>query len=122
MEAAIKHFRERGELPAHHSSHDHLNEQPNLPINKESASHWRTAFESALEMAHIEKVLIADGFLLYYDEAVRRELDVKLFLRCNRSTLIKRRESRGGYATAEGSVWQVSSPGSFIVMFSSTKI
>ncbi|UZJ53924.1 hypothetical protein CBS101457_003244 [Exobasidium rhododendri] len=106
MEEALRYFREHGELPAHHSSHDHLNENSSLPLEAESTSHWKSTFQEALKKGDIEKILIADGFLLYYDERVRRELDVRLFLRCNKSTLIKRRGSRGGYATAEGTVWQ----------------
>jgi nicotinamide/nicotinate riboside kinase len=108
MEAALRHFRKHGKLPSHHSSHDHLNEQHNLPLKNETTSFWKKAFQQALETAKVERVLIADGFLLYYDEGVRREMDIRLFLRCNRSTLIERREARGGYATAEGTVWQVS--------------
>lgn len=108
MEKVLLHFRQHGELPPHHSSHDHLNEQPSISIKEESSLHWKEAFRSALEKARIEKVLIADGFLLYYDERVRNQMDVRLFLRCKRDTLIKRREARGGYATAEGTIWQVS--------------
>jgi nicotinamide/nicotinate riboside kinase len=108
MHTVMQHFRQHGVLPPHHSSHDHLNEQPSIPIEDSSISHWKEAFRSAMEKAQIEKVLIADGFLLYYDEKIRSQMDVRLFLRCKQSTLIKRRESRGGYATAEGTVWQVS--------------
>lgn len=107
MEAALGHFRAQGKLPPHHSSHDHLNQQPDLPISAKTAAHWKSVLQTALDKAGIEAVLIADGFLLYYDEMVRRQMDVRLFLRCNRSTLVQRRESRGGYATAEGTVWQV---------------
>lgn len=117
MERVLQHFRQHGELPPHHSSHDHLNEQSKLPIKEQSSSYWREAFRSALEKAKIEKVLIADGFLLYYDERVRNQMDVRLFLRCKRSTLIKRRESRGGYATAEGTVWQVSASLVMLITF-----
>jgi nicotinamide/nicotinate riboside kinase len=116
MDNVLQHFRQHGVLPPHHSSHDHLNEQPSLPIDEESMVHWKEAFRSALEKAQIDKVLIADGFLLYYDERIRRQMDVRLFLRCKQSTLIRRRDSRGGYATAEGTVWQVRLKGSLLAI------
>lgn len=103
----MKHAREHGSLPPHHSSHDHLNEQNDRPLLPEGkTTRWRARLTQALAKNNIASVVIADGFLLYYDEGVRRQMDVRLFLRSTRETLVKRREARGGYATAEGTVWQ----------------
>jgi nicotinamide/nicotinate riboside kinase len=102
----IKYARQHGQLPEHHSSHDHLNVQPDLPINPRLAEQCRTKLRRAIESLSLNRIILADGFLLYYDEAVRRQMDVRLFLRCKPETLEKRRSTRGGYATAEETVWQ----------------
>ncbi|CAG8524715.1 25097_t:CDS:2 [Cetraspora pellucida] len=46
--------------------------------------------------------VLVDGFLLYYDPEVIKELDVRLFVKADRDTLKKRREERAGYITVEG--------------------
>ncbi|CAG8572473.1 16280_t:CDS:2 [Racocetra fulgida] len=45
--------------------------------------------------------VLVDGFLLYYDPEVIKELDVKLFVRADHDTLKQRREDRAGYITVE---------------------
>ncbi|CAG8660915.1 1819_t:CDS:2, partial [Scutellospora calospora] len=46
--------------------------------------------------------ILVDGFLLYYDPEVIKELDVKLFTKADREILKKRREERVRYITVEG--------------------
>ena len=45
---------------------------------------------------------LVDGFLLYSDQAVIDELDIRLFVRAPYERLKVRREGRAGYATLEG--------------------
>lgn len=75
-------------------------------LSPQRVDDWHARLTSALERAGIQGVVLADGFLLYYDAGVRHQMDVRLLLRCTRKTLEARREARGGYATAEGTVWQ----------------
>ncbi|CAG8781050.1 11263_t:CDS:2, partial [Acaulospora morrowiae] len=49
--------------------------------------------------------VIVDGFLLYQDVQVLKELDVKLFIKADYETLKKRREERSSYFTLEGNYW-----------------
>lgn len=46
--------------------------------------------------------VIVDGFILYWDEDVMRELDARMFVRGSYEVLKKRREERQGYITLEG--------------------
>lgn len=53
-------------------------------------------------------IVFLDGFLLYYDEQLRSQIDLPIFLRIGRELLKERRDKRGGYVTAEGDCWKVS--------------
>ncbi|CAG8703317.1 957_t:CDS:2 [Cetraspora pellucida] len=46
--------------------------------------------------------VLVDGFLLYWDMQVVKELDIKLFVQADYTTLKKRREERAGYVTVDG--------------------
>jgi nicotinamide/nicotinate riboside kinase len=46
--------------------------------------------------------LLVDGFLLYVNQDVINELDIKLFVSANYDTLKDRRENRSVYITIEG--------------------
>lgn len=124
LSAVLHHLREEGKLPASHSSHDHLNNLPEVPLPDEFRTRWRSRFKEALRVSSAPAaspteasakskgrlvVAIVDGFLLYYSQAVRTQLDVKFFLRIQKETLQRRREARQGYATAEGTYWKVRS-------------
>lgn len=41
--------------------------------------------------------VICDGYLLYYNDEVAKQFDVKLFVREDYSVLKERRENRSGY-------------------------
>ncbi|RIA84253.1 P-loop containing nucleoside triphosphate hydrolase protein [Glomus cerebriforme] len=46
--------------------------------------------------------LLVDGFLLYVNQDIMNELDIKLFVNARYDTLKHRRETRSGYVTLEG--------------------
>ena len=111
MERTIAHIKATGSFPADFSSHDHLNSQPDCPISEEVAVKWKDKLASLSSSSGTlpegrVRVMLADGFLLYYDPEVRSTMDVKVFLRTPRAVLKQRREERFGYATAEGTVWK----------------
>jgi hypothetical protein len=68
----LQDVRSTGEIPPDHRSHDHLNEQKDIPIGEEVAERWRRSFESLeTEMkGKGERVIwgLVDGFLLYWNE------------------------------------------------------
>ncbi|KAI3486736.1 hypothetical protein L1887_49686 [Cichorium endivia] len=105
MRTTIEHIKATGSFPPEFSSHDHLNAQPDCPISEQVLTTWRDKFGS-LSTNHGVRIMLVDGFLLYYDAAVRSTMDVKIFLRTPRAVLKKRRDERFGYATAEGTVWK----------------
>ncbi|KIJ23176.1 hypothetical protein M422DRAFT_39750 [Sphaerobolus stellatus SS14] len=102
----IKHT---GILPDTYKSHDHLNENKPVPVDSDILSHWR--IES--EKLYGERIVwaIADGFLMYWDERVISNLDLRVLMRVPESVLKQRRHERHGYHTAdqsdsEGSLWR----------------
>lgn len=110
MHRTIEHIKSTGTFPAEFSSHDHLNWQPDCPISEDMFTRWKDKFASLPTSSWLQarglRLMLADGFLLYYDPEVRSTMDVKVFLRTPRAVLKQRREERFGYATAEGTVWK----------------
>jgi len=51
-------------------------------------------------------VLIVEGFLIYYDAAVRSLFDIRLFLRVSKATMLRRRTERQNYVLEDGEVWE----------------
>lgn len=107
--AAIAQIKKTGQLPAGHTSNDHLNQLSAVGITPEAEAHWsaelrRVADESAARGEDIVWVLI-DGFVLYYDAEVASLLDVKLFVQVPYDVLKARREKRSTYALQ--SEWHV---------------
>ncbi|PWN25078.1 P-loop containing nucleoside triphosphate hydrolase protein [Jaminaea rosea] len=108
---AVKHVREHGELPKGHSSHDALNVQRETTVANEIRVRYQQRLKDvAAKIAQGGEgglvVAFLDGFLLYHDDEVRQQMDVRLFLRIGRDLLRERREARGGYVTAEGETWK----------------
>lgn len=78
MRSSLAHVKETGKLPDSHYSHDHLNEQVDVPLPPGMTEFWRERFVDAIERyrsrAHGEgeeegiAFQILDGFLLYYDQ------------------------------------------------------
>ncbi|KAG5734515.1 Nicotinamide riboside kinase [Termitomyces sp. T112] len=99
-----------GKIPNDHRSHDHLNEQKEIKIDDEVRDRWIEVFEAIQKQREQqgEKVIwgLVDGFLLYWNQEVIDEIDVRVFLRVPEPVLRKRRHERHGYHTAEGSLWR----------------
>ncbi|KAF9512139.1 hypothetical protein BS47DRAFT_1330451 [Hydnum rufescens UP504] len=108
MRSALAHVKATGQLPPGHSSHDHLNEQVEIPAADDTLSTWRTRFSELDNSAAGEEIqwVIVDGFLLYWDKGIADQLDIRLFLRVPHDVLRQRRHARHGYHTAEGSLWR----------------
>lgn len=68
--AAVK---ETGKLPDSHYSHDHLNEQVEVPVPGDNIEKWKSTFEE-LAKRHKEafgeelSFAVLDGFLLFWDK------------------------------------------------------
>ncbi|KAJ7594687.1 P-loop containing nucleoside triphosphate hydrolase protein [Mycena floridula] len=105
-----------GEIPAQHRSHDHLNEQKDIPLSDHVRDHWKRVFQDKKKKREENgqgRIIwaLVDGFLLYWHPEVREKLDVRFFLRVPEEILKKRRHERHGYHTAvqsdpEGSLWR----------------
>ncbi|CDR98963.1 hypothetical protein [Sporisorium scitamineum] len=110
MHRTVQHIKATGSFPPEFSSHDHLNSQPDCPISEQVSAKWKDRFASLASSSSVAaegvRMMLVDGFLLYYDPEVRSTMDVKMFLRTPRAVLKQRREERFGYATAEGTVWK----------------
>jgi len=106
----LQRVKDTGEIPPDHRSHDHLNDQNDIPIGDDVYQRLRDTF-SQLETQmkdRGERIVwrLVDGFLLYWDKNVIDQLDVRIFLRVPHDTLQKRRHERHGYHTAEESLWR----------------
>lgn len=60
-----------GEIPPDHRSHDHLNEQKDVPVKDDVLKHWETVFrrvEEEYKRAGVQVTWgLVDGFLLYWN-------------------------------------------------------
>ncbi|KAI0693017.1 P-loop containing nucleoside triphosphate hydrolase protein [Cytidiella melzeri] len=115
MVNALKTIRETGVIPPEHYSHDHLNEQREVPVEQPRVDRWRETFSRVQEEQEKtgERIVwvLVDGFLLYWDQDVIDSLDVRVFLRVPEKVLKQRRHERHGYHTAaqsdpEGALWR----------------
>lgn len=97
----IKHIRQTGKLPEDHFSHDHMNAQKELPVSDELVKRWKEKFRSLEEQFRDDppSFVIADGFLILYDDESVREFDVRLLVREDYDTLVARRKARDGYVS-----------------------
>ncbi|KAL0579764.1 ribosylnicotinamide kinase [Marasmius crinis-equi] len=106
----LKKVKETGVIPPDHRSHDHLNEQKQVPLSDTVSNKWHTEFERLAKDAESggERIIwgLVDGFLLYWHPDVIQQLDIRIFLRVPHDTLKRRRHERHGYHTAEGSLWR----------------
>ncbi|KZT65959.1 P-loop containing nucleoside triphosphate hydrolase protein [Daedalea quercina L-15889] len=110
MIKTLKKVKETGVIPPEHRSHDHLNEQRDVPIDRAVSERWKETF-TQIAREHEERGerliwVIVDGFLLYWHPEIVEQLDVRLFLRVPHDVLKQRRHERHGYHTAEGSLWR----------------
>ncbi|KAF8441777.1 P-loop containing nucleoside triphosphate hydrolase protein [Boletus edulis BED1] len=115
LQAFLKDVKENGVIPPDHRSHDHMNEQKDVPITEAAEQELRTRFEE-FENEQRKKGIrvmwgLVDGFLLYWDKGIIDQLDIRFFLRLPHDVLKQRRHERHGYHTAvqfnpEGSLWR----------------
>lgn len=80
-----------------YSSYDHLNSQASLPIPDAMEQQWKQKFDQ-FRREHDVVFVIVDGFIMFYDDEVVDQLDVKVMLRVPKQVLKSRRESRAVYA------------------------
>ncbi|KAL1740697.1 hypothetical protein HDZ31DRAFT_46976 [Schizophyllum fasciatum] len=110
MIAFLKEVKQTGRIPDDHKSHDHLNEQKDISIPEEVRARWTKTFEELAkrESDQGEQLVwgLVDGFLLYWNSEVLKQLDIRFFLRVPEEVLKKRRHERHGYHTAEGALWR----------------
>jgi len=99
-----------GNIPPDHCSHEHLNEQKEVPVSPGVIERWTEEFrrikaEREKEGERVVWVLL-DGFLLYWNRDVVDQIDVRVLLRTPHDVLRQRRHERHGYHTAEGGLWR----------------
>lgn len=108
-------------IPPDHRSHDHLNEQKDLPLTDPVHRILRTRIQEVEDEQRKKGIRIIwgliDGFLLYWDKVIHYDLmadifladatqevidqlDVRFFLRVPHDVLKQRRHERHGYHTA----------------------
>lgn len=67
-------MKEDGVIPPDHRSHDHLNEQKNIPLTDSAYQELRTRFQEAEDEQRKKGIRIlwglVDGFLLYWDKVI----------------------------------------------------
>ena len=75
MRAFMTEVKSTGIIPGSHKSHDHLNEQKEVPLNAEKFESWKARFEELRRNweERGEEVIwgLVDGFLLYWDSVCR---------------------------------------------------
>lgn len=111
----LKHVKDTGSIPDDHRSHDELNKQTDLPIDAECqhrlTERFRVIQDQAKESDNVNIVWgLIDGFLLYWNQEVIEQLDIRFLLRVPLKTLEGRRKARQVYITAmhfteEGDAW-----------------
>ncbi|THU80704.1 P-loop containing nucleoside triphosphate hydrolase protein [Dendrothele bispora CBS 962.96] len=109
MAAFLSDLKRTGILPTDHQSYDHLNTTASVAVEDEIINNWKTRSEKLVSehlAKHGEKVVwaIIDGFLMYWDERIISDLDVRVFIRTPEDVVKARREARP-YVTPEGEVW-----------------
>ncbi|KAF6760110.1 hypothetical protein DFP72DRAFT_843635 [Ephemerocybe angulata] len=112
----LREIKQTGRMPPDHRSHDHLNEQKEIAIDdvlkERLVADLKKAQQSVLTKTGAKTIFgILDGFLLYWNEDVISQLDVRIMLRVPEKVLKQRRHERHGYHTAvqsdpEGSLWR----------------
>ncbi|KAJ8514900.1 hypothetical protein ONZ45_g7604 [Pleurotus djamor] len=110
MRKFLSELKKSGVLPESHQSLDAVNETPIVPVDDDIIAKWK-AESAKLVSEHLaqrgEKLtwVIVDGFLMYWDERIVSDLDVRIFLRVPEDVARARRESRA-YVTPEGDTWR----------------
>ncbi|KAK9237565.1 P-loop containing nucleoside triphosphate hydrolase protein [Lipomyces kononenkoae] len=111
LRAAIDYIKTNHTLPGNVHYKEDQNDLGTPPVSTDEADEIKKTILGENSIADNTDFCIVDGFLLFNDDIVTKQLDVKLLLRAPYESLKKRREARNGYATIEG-FW-VDPPGYF---------
>lgn len=112
----LQYFLEHHELPRDFQSSEHRRSNYSCSLPSEELALWRHEFHGrgASQLVHSARypparkviILIVEGFLIFYDAAVRKLFDMRLFLRVSRETMLRRRTERQNYVLEDGEVWE----------------
>ncbi|ELU42575.1 hypothetical protein AG1IA_03388 [Rhizoctonia solani AG-1 IA] len=132
LRASLEYVKDHGVLPDSHSSHDHLNEQREVPVSQGTLERLKVQFQEvegrwAAKGFKVTWALL-DGFLLYWDKVmllrmikprinlvtlqeIVEKLDVKIFIHVglvdwNSNRMIMKLTSAVQSDGAEGSLWR----------------
>jgi nicotinamide/nicotinate riboside kinase len=76
-------IRKTGIIPPEHYSHDHLNEQKDVPVASDTVQRWRDVFtkiqEERKQAGEAIVWVLVDGFLLYWDQVRAKLVAIDLF-------------------------------------------
>ncbi|WPG98208.1 Hypothetical protein R9X50_00099500 [Acrodontium crateriforme] len=97
--SAVKYARQYGEMPLNFRSIQDQDSADSMSIDPKILEEMKSRASNTSPI-----IVFVDGFLLYAEQMaeLRALLDVKLFIGSDYTTVKTRRESRGGYKTAEG--------------------
>lgn len=110
MANELLYVKANGRTSDSHYSHDHLNLQKPVEVDRGTTEGWKKKF-SELQTLFAQRGedvvwVVVDGFLLYWDPRIYNWLNIKAYLRVPEPIARERREERQGYFTAEGGYWQ----------------
>ncbi|KAK9362499.1 P-loop containing nucleoside triphosphate hydrolase protein [Lipomyces starkeyi] len=111
LRAAIDYIKKNRKLPDNVHYKEDQNNLGTPPVSNEEADEIKKQVLGENSVAENTEFCIVDGFLLFNDDVITKQLDIKFLLRAPYESLKKRREARSGYATIEG-FW-VDPPGYF---------
>ncbi|KAG2114079.1 P-loop containing nucleoside triphosphate hydrolase protein [Suillus cothurnatus] len=99
-----------GSIPLDHIGYDNWNDGRDVPIDENRADAWTARFQDLGQRCLIAantKVIwvLVDGFMLYWDQDVIRQLDVCMFLRIPKHILKMRRGARFRFLTQPEVPW-----------------
>ncbi|KAF5335020.1 hypothetical protein D9758_016199 [Tetrapyrgos nigripes] len=106
MAAFLSDLKKGGILPSNHQSYDSFNETRTVPVDDDQIVQWRLQSEQVAAI-HQEKYgekliwALIDGFLLYWDERIISNLDVRAFIRVPEDIAKSRREARSYHTPGE---------------------
>ena len=103
---ALRHIRENdGEFPTTLNSKEDKNVLGHSGVSDHAVQVMRNDIIKRNLVKRLDEDILfclVDGFLLYPDPSVVKELDVRLFVRAPYEKLKARREARSGYVTLDG--------------------
>ncbi|KAJ8103221.1 P-loop containing nucleoside triphosphate hydrolase protein [Lipomyces tetrasporus] len=111
LRTAIDYIKRNRKLPDNVHYKEDQNDLGTPPVSTEEADEIKKLVLGENSVAENTEFCIVDGFLLFNDDVITKQLDIKFLLRAPYESLKKRREARSGYATIEG-FW-VDPPGYF---------